>query len=154
MHHKFSPKYIIKFWSKADRSEQSAQCWLWLGTKNESGYGYLRMGGRYTRHWYAHRVAWILTNGEIPDGLCVLHHCDMPACVRPDHLFLGTRKDNALDRIAKHRRVNEVLSDAEVREIRALRGIESQRKIANRLGVSKSTVGYAQRGMSYRHVDS
>lgn len=75
-------------------------CWEWQRYRNNHGYGALRFKGQQA---YAHRVAWRLWHGDYPDHLCVLHHCDNPACVRPDHLFLGTRKDNSRDMIAKGR---------------------------------------------------
>jgi HNH endonuclease len=64
------------------------------------GYGLQKFRGK-TR--LAHRVAWMLANGEIPDGLCVLHRCDNPPCVNVDHLFLGTHADNVADKMAKGR---------------------------------------------------
>jgi hypothetical protein len=79
-------------------------CWLWQGTTN-GAYGQIGDGGRKR---YAHRVAWELQNGPVPDGLHVLHRCDVPACVRPDHLFLGTPSDNLRDCYAKGRRSTSV----------------------------------------------
>jgi hypothetical protein len=67
------------------------------------GYGQIGVGGNHGRRLLAHRVAWILTFGPIPDGLWVLHSCDNPPCVRPDHLFLGTALANSEDRDAKGR---------------------------------------------------
>jgi len=83
------------FW---DRVDKSGDCWLWTGNRFPAGLGY----GRFIR-WPAHRIAYELTHGSIPDGLCVLHSCDNPPCVRPDHLFLGTITDNNADRDAKGR---------------------------------------------------
>ena len=72
------------------------RCWLWAGSINNAGYGRLGPG-------YAHRFAWEHFRGPIPDGLSVLHHCDRRHCVNPDHLFIGTAKDNGLDMAAKGR---------------------------------------------------
>ena len=76
-------------------------CWTWTGYCNAAGYGHVRWGE--DRRVFAHRVAWEAVHGPIPDGLVVCHHCDNPPCVRPDHLFLGTVRDNAQDMIAKGR---------------------------------------------------
>ena len=81
--------------------KQQIGCWLWKGGLNGSGYG--RLFSKDTGPLLAHRYSYTLHVGEIPDGLCVLHRCDMPACVNPEHLFLGTRADNCRDRHAKSR---------------------------------------------------
>ena len=88
-----------RFWSYVSRSPEKDGCWLWTGQVIR-GYGsikYLR------RPAGAHRVAWLLVKGEIPDGLFVCHDCDQRICVRPDHLFLGTTLDNMQDMVRKGR---------------------------------------------------
>ncbi len=85
------------FWSKVSKT---SDCWLWMGSKRKSGYGHFRYMGRLQS---AHRVAWQLAFGPIPAGMNVLHRCDNPSCVRPDHLFLGTQADNMADKMAKKR---------------------------------------------------
>jgi len=77
-------------------------CWVWLGYKNPKGYGQINLG-RPRKLRLVHCLSWELAYGPLPVGLCVLHHCDTPACVRPDHLFLGTRVDNNADMRAKGR---------------------------------------------------
>lgn len=89
-----------RFWPKVDRS---GECWLWTGAKNAAGYGHIRPGGS-AGDVPAHRAAWFLHTGEWPpDNLFVCHHCDTPACVRFDHLFLGTQGDNQRDASSKGR---------------------------------------------------
>ena len=75
-------------------------CVFWLGALRSNGYGAISIKGKQQA---AHRVAWELANGPIPAGLCVLHKCDIPCCVNPQHLFLGTKKDNSDDMLNKGR---------------------------------------------------
>lgn len=76
------------------------ECWLWTGAITSDGYGKCRPE---SDSWLAHRVAWTVARGEIPEGLCVCHKCDVRACCNPSHLFLGTNTDNVMDRCAKGR---------------------------------------------------
>lgn len=92
-----------RFWEKVFKTEG---CWLWTGSREEHGYGVFHVGAHSTV--IAHRYGWELVNGPIPkregaEELCVCHHCDTPSCVRPDHLFLGTDKDNMRDMVSKGR---------------------------------------------------
>jgi hypothetical protein len=96
-----------RFWVKVTKNGQD--CWNWLGCKDKNGYGQINIG-KMGRHSSAHRIVWLLTNGSIPGGYCVLHHCDNPGCVNPDHLFLGTMKDNSMDMALKDRWVNQYYS--------------------------------------------
>lgn len=79
------------------------ECWIWIGTKKQKGYGELSLGIKPRKLIKAHRLAWILAYGPIPDNLFVLHKCDQPSCVNPDHLFLGTNADNMADCFLKGR---------------------------------------------------
>lgn len=85
-----------RFWSKVERGPA---CWVWTSTLNNKGYGVFYLAGK---HVYAHRMAWFLTHGVMPDDF-VCHRCDNPQCVRPDHLWLGSNSDNIHDSIAKGR---------------------------------------------------
>lgn len=87
-----------RFWRHASVSPDG--CWLWLGYRDRKGYGRLNIRGVPV---LAHRFSWRLHHGSDPGSLLVLHHCDTPACINPEHLFLGTAADNTADMIAKGR---------------------------------------------------
>lgn len=91
-----------RFWAKVEKTDT---CWLYMGFRKWDGYGWLArsQGDSKVRHMTAHRYAWILTNGEVPDGKHVLHKCDNPPCCNPAHLFLGTHQENMKDKAAKGR---------------------------------------------------
>ena len=99
-----------RFWNK---TEQAGDCLLWTAAKNSDGYGIFSFDKKVEG---AHRVSWILSNGEIPDGLSVLHKCDVRACVNPEHLFLGTQDDNMKDAARKGRIVRSEKAGAQKRE--------------------------------------
>lgn len=92
-----------RFWAKVAKVESVTECWLWQGSRINSGYGVIGRSGKRAKNVLAHRLSWELAFGEIPAGLFVCHHCDVKLCVRPAHLFLGTAADNAADMVAKGR---------------------------------------------------
>ena len=91
---------VKRFWSKVDKTDPNG-CWLWVGGKFNSGYGCTRWQGKHSR--MAHRIAYEIIFGSIPKGMFVCYACDNKVCVNPDHLFLGTAKDNSLDMMSKGR---------------------------------------------------
>jgi hypothetical protein len=94
----FSKITLKRFFLKFQKSEF---CWNWEGNKNYAGYGLL--GNKY-----AHRMAWQISNNKlIPKNMVICHHCDNPSCVNPDHLFIGTQKENVQDMIKKNRQVKK-----------------------------------------------
>lgn len=102
-----------RFWPKVDRSAGPNGCWPWMASRVK-GYGHFGVGSRTdqtNKLVIAHRLAWILTHGPVPDGICVCHTCDNPPCCNPAHLWLGTHADNAADREAKGRG-NQARGDA------------------------------------------
>lgn len=143
---------------------RSEGCWLWDGSKNHKGYGTFSMGkDGMDRTVLAHRFAWESENGPIPDGMCVLHRCDNPSCVRPDHLFIGTDADNAVDRDSKGRGGGKKrrgvsngrthLTDDDVAAIRRrFRSGEFQRVIAASFGVAQTTISRIVREEVWNHV--
>lgn len=130
-----------RFWDKVNILRED-ECWEWTGHIIDEGYGHFKKDGKMIR---AHRYAWELTHGSIPEGLCVLHRCDNRACVNPRHLFLGTRKDNQIDMINKGRlgSTKKRLSQDKYEQIKHLYFDQklSQKKIAEMFGVTRTNIG-------------
>lgn len=142
---------LERFESKYEPIPESG-CWIWTACQHELGYGYFHTSKEYsTRKMdYAHRVSWYLYKGEKPpDNLLVCHKCDVPQCVNPAHLFLGTIGDNMRDMVSKQRwsRGKIKLSEKDVVEIMKLRksGIPVL-TIAKQFGISKSHCSRVSRG--------
>ena len=108
-------------------------CIEYKGHKIPSGYGTTKVGGKTV---YAHRRAWEIVNGSIPEGLCVLHKCDNPSCINPEHLFLGTQLENIEDRNSKGRTFGKYWRNIGIM-VRMLQGT-SQSETAREFGVHPS----------------
>ena len=142
------------FWGKVKKTRA---CWIWTASTFPNGYGQIRMDGK---HYGTHRLAWILTNGSIPDGLFVCHKCDNKLCVNPKHLFLGTMMDNYADMKQKGRQArgdrnaNAKLTDHKIREMRRIykSGGISLRSLATQFGVTFSPTQRIIRGEAWKHV--
>lgn len=162
MHPQYTTATIARFWSKVDRS---GDCWVWTAGKNGRGYGKFNVG--YTR-FYAHRFAFLLTFGAIPDGMVVCHRCDTPSCVRPDHLFAGTQQENLRDMAAKGRHPSHAhphlvrgeqngfskLSDDQVREIRArVAAGESRRLLSIEFNTTQTNISNIVLHINWKHID-
>lgn len=138
--------------------EPNSGCFLWLGWVARKGHG-LTTWKKKTMH--AHRLAWIGRHGPIPDGLLVCHRCDVPSCVNPDHLFLGTHQDNMDDMVRKGRaahnrnytsgnRIPRKLTAEIVIAVRASE--ESTKGVARRLGVAPVTIRRIRQRKIWRHI--
>ncbi len=147
---RFHAKYI---------PEPTGDCWLWIGGDTGNGYGRIRRKGG--KKILAHRLSWELHNGPIPDGLCVLHKCDTPPCVNPDHLFLGTQKDNIQDAFKKGRlfipkgedNKQSKLKNEDIIEIRKLREQGyTQVLLGKMFGVRHTTIGNICNNKTWKHV--
>lgn len=143
---------VVRFWQKV--SVDADGCWLWLGALHDSGYGIMQRGRRGEGVVRAHRFSWEIHHGAIPADMSVLHRCDVRACVRPDHLFLGTKADNSRDMAEKNRWRNQTtLSERDVSVIkRDLRLGRVRRDIAATFGVTRDVIDNIAAGRCWARV--
>ena len=160
--------YANRFWRRvANTRRDDNGCWNWQGANNGKGYGVLKVGDKMR---LAHRIAYLLSKGEIPDGLLVCHSCDNRACVNPAHLWLGTQSDNLRDGVAKGRPIGRQpgmapinqgsahgmakLTEADVLAIRAAHRDHgtSGAVLARRYNVTTGLVCGILRGERWKHV--
>ena len=155
--------FLDKFWIRVQKGDG---CWLWIGSRLPTGYGRFYPNGRVGM--YAHRVSWeIANNHQIPHGLCVMHSCDTPACVNPEHLRVGTQAENMQDMFERGRQgyygspgekhPNSKLTNEQVREIREMwrtrrsSGL-TKVEIGRMYGVTKNNIDLIVRRISWKSV--
>lgn len=149
------------FWRKVDiRGED--ECWPFKPGVNKGRYGNFLIPGEPSKVISANRLAWILTNGHIPDGLCVLHKCDYPPCCNPKHLFVGTKKDNSDDMISKGRKFLPVGELSPTAKLSAQQVIEIRQRyhpdkttyalMAKEYGVSEISIRSAVTGVTWKNI--
>ena len=146
-----------RFWKHVDKS---GDCWTWTGSLKSEGYGRLGAGGKSGRYLCAHRVSYEIHHGEIPEGMVVMHSCDNPACVNPNHLSVGTYSENTQQACDKGRMKSlflsgeahsgAVLTDDLVRKIRSSSLKNSQ--LAREIGCSQNIISSVRLGKTWQHV--
>jgi hypothetical protein len=131
-------------------------CWLWIGYLDKDGYGRVQWAVLGVASQKAHRLSWKLFRGPLADDELVLHHCDVPSCVNPDHLFIGDHQINADDRDAKGRQSKgETHSSAKLTEAQVIAIINDPRtqyEIARDYNVSRVVVAHIKKGKSWKHL--
>jgi len=157
---RISEREKLRFWKFVERRPDG--CWLWRGSRDRIGYGHFRSRALASSGVLAHRYSWFIHHGPVLDGLDVCHRCDVPGCVNPQHLFLGTHTDNMRDMFAKKRRrilrgsqlSHAVLTEEDVREIRRKRAAgASLSELSERFGLAKSNICAIAKRRRWKHVE-
>lgn len=150
---------LQRFWQRVIKSQEPDGCWLWSGAIfKDTGYG--QFSTSHSHPVRAHRLSWVIHFGPIPEGLFVLHRCDCKLCVRPDHLWLGTGRDNINDMISKGRSLigernhKARVTAQQVIEIRSLyhTGLYSQQELGDRVGINQATISSIILHKTWRHL--
>ncbi len=150
-----------RFWNFVDKKSED-ECWHWTGQILSNGYGRISVGARNLGNELAHRVSWRLANKqEIPEKMVVMHKCDNPKCVNPNHLNIGTHKQNTQDMITKGRKRvvspkgegnGKSLLDAE--KVRLIRSSKlNHAELGRQLGVSTSCIRGVRSGRTWSHIE-
>ena len=152
-------KHEPKFPTMKDRFLNSFEmitesgCWVWGGSVNESGYGQMTWKNR---SYSAHRFSYQQFVGSIPESMCVLHQCDVPSCVNPNHLFLGTNQDNMKDKVSKERQAKgEKQGSAKLTTVQVMEILGSNNTfaaLANKYGVQATTVANIKKRKTWVHI--
>jgi len=134
--------------------DEPTGCWLWIGAKVRRTDNYYQpiIGTWRSRTENAHRIAWMLYHGDIPDGLHVLHHCDNPICVNPNHLFLGTHQDNMDDMVLKKRNHKKLTAEEVTAIRRRYDARERPKDLAAEYGVTPTLIVYIGKRKTWRHI--
>lgn len=150
---------VCVFRGNVNATDDADSCHLWTGRRDRFGYGAIEFTHAGKRQQRAHRVSYILAHGAIPNGLDVLHRCNVPACCRPSHLYAGTDAENVADRDRANRQARgeangfSKLSAPRVIEIRRrYAGGEIARTIAEDLGISRRAVSDIVRRKRWGHL--
>lgn len=146
-----------RFWEKVKVSGTD-DCWEWQGTPDRHGYGRINTSSPNVKSIFAHRLSYQIANGEIPDGMVIMHACDNPSCVNPRHLSAGSQSDNLQDAAIKNRMCKHgqrAISEKDAEEIRRQlsQGKLLQREIAEMFGVSRETITGINIGKTYKQME-
>ena len=144
---------LNRFWSKVNKG---SKCWNWTASYCGGGYGKIVIGGRKGKLYSSHRLSWEIEYGCIPKGMHICHHCDNKLCVRPSHLFIGTRKDNMQDAVKKERitkgekQGNSKLIEEQIKSIRT--DLRTEMVVASEYNVNRATIGKIKRKETWKHI--
>lgn len=152
-------KDVSRFMRKVSVPDNEDLCWIWKSDVSKKGYGRFNLGGKAQ---HAHRVSYKIHTGDDPCEMHVLHSCDNPSCVNPNHLRKGTNKENHLEKVAKGRQrgnslkgenaPNAKLTETQVLEIKGMLGKIPQSKIAKQFGVTQTAIMLISTGRTWKHL--
>lgn len=143
----------VRFWKHVNKT---STCWLWTGSLDKLGYGRINDGSGSPK--LSHRVSLMIHGVEVPNNMCVLHICDNPTCVNPNHLKVGTKHDNNTDMANKRRSAygekngRAKLTKQQALEINELHGKMTRKQIAEKYGIAISTVSAIFNGSRWKYL--